>query len=122
MSGDRRFALLLLTPALLCVVGLVGWPMLQVVMLSFVEGRGFNLSGAGRTFDIRHFVGGEEKFPRMFPGELIAGRVARRHDFQSIRKPFMRRRDFHGPAGGQQNCRRCAHRTLVLEQHRVRAV
>lgn len=45
MSGDRRFALVLLTPALLCVVGLVGWPMAQVLGLSFVEGRGIDLLG-----------------------------------------------------------------------------
>ncbi len=57
MSGDRRFALMLLTPALLCVVGLVGWPMLQVVTLSFVEGRGFNLVGGGpRMFGFGNYA------------------------------------------------------------------
>lgn len=50
MSDDRRFAFALLAPALLCVVGLVGWPMVQIVILSFVEGRGFDVLGtAGRT-------------------------------------------------------------------------
>ena len=51
MPGDRRFALLLLAPALLCVLGLVGWPMVQIILLSFAEGRGFDILGrAGRPW------------------------------------------------------------------------
>ncbi|MBN9061988.1 MAG: hypothetical protein BGP06_06530 [Rhizobiales bacterium 65-9] len=38
--NDRAFAFALLTPAILCVVGLVGWPMVQIVTLSFAESKG----------------------------------------------------------------------------------
>lgn len=40
MKDDRLFAFALLAPAILCVVGLVGWPLAQIFMLSFAESKG----------------------------------------------------------------------------------
>lgn len=57
MNNDRGFALALLAPALICVIGLVGWPMVQIVTFSFVEGKGLNvLDTAGRNWGIGNYV------------------------------------------------------------------
>jgi len=40
MQDDRRFAFALLAPAILCVAGLIGWPMWTIIRLSFAEGKG----------------------------------------------------------------------------------
>lgn len=56
MKDDRLFALALLLPAMLCVVGLVGWPMVHIISLSFVEGRGLDMLLAGRRFGFGNYA------------------------------------------------------------------
>ncbi|RDJ19810.1 sugar ABC transporter permease [Bosea caraganae] len=57
MDNDRGFALALLAPALICVLGLVGWPMVQIVTFSLVEGKGLNvLETAGRIWGLGNYV------------------------------------------------------------------
>jgi multiple sugar transport system permease protein len=40
---DKIFAIALLAPALVCVIGLIGYPMYLIFMMSLREGRGMNL-------------------------------------------------------------------------------
>ena len=57
MTDDRRFAFALLAPAIICVLGLVGWPMFQIGMLSFAEGKGMNILTAGaRGFGMSNYA------------------------------------------------------------------
>lgn len=57
MNDDRIFAFALLTPAILCVVGLVGWPMIQIVTLSFAEGKGLAaISGSVRAWGFNNYI------------------------------------------------------------------
>ncbi|WP_342364289.1 sugar ABC transporter permease [Terrarubrum flagellatum] len=57
LRDDRVFALLLLAPAILCVLGLVGWPIAQIIGFSFVEGAKLNaLGGGARPLGFGNFI------------------------------------------------------------------
>jgi multiple sugar transport system permease protein len=54
---ERRFAYALLTPAVVTVLALIGWPMYLIVSISFREGRSLNFAALGqRPFGLGNYA------------------------------------------------------------------
>jgi multiple sugar transport system permease protein len=54
---ERRFAYALLTPAVVTVLALIGWPMYLIVSISFREGRSLNFAALGqRPFGLGNYT------------------------------------------------------------------